>query len=110
MIVRRLKLAVASGVECDEIKILNKFFNDLFIDVEISYTYDTYFLVFIKNNEIIMIQKFEDSHLMCKYDGFWNILNKKYSYEEIQKIIQYMILTKFDMDFKIERIMYFMHI
>ncbi len=65
MNVRELKLTVASGIESDEIKSLNRFFDDLFSNIQIYTKYDKPDLIFMKGDKCIMKQDLKYGFLYC---------------------------------------------
>ncbi len=98
MTVRELKLAVACGVEGDEVKSINKFFDDLFGDIKIYTEGDKLDLIFINGDNFIMKQDLEKGYLYCRYYGFWSILEDQYhcTRSDIKEIIQYKVGEKFN--------------
>ena len=99
MNVRDLKLAIASGIETEEIKSLNKFFDDLFSDLKIYTDGDNPDLIFMKGDICFMEQDLKNAVLWCRYKDFWRVLEYQYhcTYEEIQGIIQYKVEEAFKM-------------
>ena len=78
MNVRDLKLAIACGVENEEIKSLNKFFDDLFSDLIIYTSDNNTDLIFMKNDGFIMKQDLKNGYLWCRYEEFWEVLQTTY--------------------------------
>lgn len=91
---RELKLSIACEKESDEIKSLNKFFEDLFSDI-LLYTDNINSTYYVKNNVIIMeyVNSFyNEPQLWCKYIGFFEILEKyNYNHDDICDIIRYKV-------------------
>lgn len=97
MKLRDLKLAVACGVETEEIKSFNKFFDDLFSDVEI-YTENAFEhnLIFIqpKTNVMFLQQNLTNGHLsyLDELIGYYLYVKCNVTtLEEITEIIKYKV-------------------
>lgn len=94
MTVRDLKLAIACGVETEEIISLNKFFDDLFSNMKIYTVFDDQNLIlFMKNGKFIMKKNIKDDCLSCNYERIWSVLAYKYhcTYQEAISIIEYKV-------------------
>lgn len=106
MNVRDLKLSVATGIETDEIKSLNVFFDNLFSDLSvfIDVDDDETDLIFMKGDDFIM--KFELYNqfwlLCCGYFHIWKFLIVQYkcSNVEVYEIVAYKILEIFNIEIK----------
>ncbi len=100
MTVRDLKLAIAIEYETEEVKSLHKFFENLFSGLTLYQKEDKPDLIFMKGYRFIMEQDLKNGYLLCRYDGFWQVLESKYHCEpsEIKEIIKYMVEEKYKME------------
>lgn len=97
MNLRELKLAIACGIETEEIKAVNNFFDKLFNSLTI-YTKDNKpDLIFMKGDSVVMQQDLEYGILWCNYKYFWAILSNQYhfTHAEILEIVQYKVEEAF---------------
>ncbi len=97
MNVRELKLAIASGSKSGEIKALNKFFDELFTDIQVITEGDKPDLIFMKGTKCIMKQDLRYGELKCVYNGFWSVLQSTFhcTTAETQEIISYKVEETF---------------
>lgn len=98
MDVRSIKLAVASGIETEEIISLNRFFKELFNDMKVYKDNESNNLTFMKDGKCLMRQNIENSYLDCDYSRIWSILLRRFNYThyQIQEIILYKIEENFN--------------
>lgn len=100
MNVRDLKLAIVCGVETEEIKSLNIFFDNLFSNMKIYINDDNQNLIFVIYGKCLMYQDVKDGSLYCRFVYLWSNLTNvhKCTVEEIQEIIQHKIYQFFEIE------------